>query len=135
MLRKREQQEREEMEEKSQTGSGREMGGGGGAERQKVRNRGVLMAVCRAGLLGIQGVVGAEGLLCVCVDRCMRRGMDGVMGGRWEVKDHWCPAGLFLGPSLEQYRLVANNNPGGNVGEDVYNAVRVCVCFQKRGYP
>lgn len=41
--------------------------GRGGAERQKVRNRGVLMAVCRAGLLGIQGVVGAEGLLCVCV--------------------------------------------------------------------
>lgn len=53
-----------------------------------------------------------------------------------EVKDHWCPADLFLGPSLEQYRLVANNNPGGNVREDVYNvSVCVCVCFQERGYP
>lgn len=34
-----------------------------GAERQKVRGRGVLMAVCRARVKGIQGLVGAE----VCV--------------------------------------------------------------------
>lgn len=62
MPRKRERQEREEMEEKSQTGTGREVVG---AERQKVRGRGVLMAVCRARLKVIWGLVGAE--LCVRV--------------------------------------------------------------------
>ena len=40
------------------------------------------------------------------------------------MKDQWCPAGLLLGPSLEQHRPVANSNPGGDKGEDVR---RVCV--------
>lgn len=46
-----------------------------GAERQKVRGRGVLMAVCRAGLWGMQGVVGAEG--CGWMDRERYRWSDG----------------------------------------------------------
>lgn len=55
----------------------------------------------------------------------MERGIDGVIGGRREVKDQWCPAGLFLGPSLEQHRSVANSNPGGGGGVDVYSGVCV----------
>lgn len=35
-----------------------------GTERQKVRGREVLMAVCRAGLWGMQGVVGAQRCMC-----------------------------------------------------------------------
>lgn len=44
-------------------------GGGGhwgvGAERQKVRSREVLMVVCRAGLWGMQEVVGARRSVCM----------------------------------------------------------------------
>lgn len=43
------------------------------------------------------------------------------------MKDQWCPAGLFLGPSLEQHRSVTNSNPGGDGGGDVYSVCRVCV--------
>lgn len=41
--------------------------------------------------------------------------MDGVMGGRWEVKYQWCPDGLFHGLSLEQHRSVMNSNLRGNM--------------------
>lgn len=58
---------------------GREGAGGVGGcrERQKVRGRVVLMAVCRAGLWGMQGLVGAERWVC----GWMERGKDGVMEG------------------------------------------------------
>lgn len=47
--------------------SDRHRGGGrSGAERQKVRSREVLMAVCRAGLWGTQEVVGAQGSVRMC---------------------------------------------------------------------
>lgn len=48
---------------KSQTGTG---GGKRGAERQKVRSREALMAVCRAGLWSMQEVVGAQGSARMC---------------------------------------------------------------------
>lgn len=43
-------------------------GGGGrrGADRQKVRSREALMAVCRAGLWSMQEVVGAQGSARMC---------------------------------------------------------------------
>lgn len=46
-------------------------GGSGGrwgvaAERQKDRRREVLMVVCRAGLWGMQEVVGAQRSACMC---------------------------------------------------------------------
>lgn len=75
-------------EEKRATGN---RGDGGkqadrvGAGRQKVRGRGVLMAVCRAGLGGMQGVVGEERLdACGWTDGGRNGGVDGVMerGGR-----------------------------------------------------
>jgi len=52
----------------------------------------------------MQGVLRAEGLcVCVCVcgwvDRERYRCSD---SGSGEVKDQWCPAGLFFGRSLEQ---------------------------------
>lgn len=50
--------------------SDRHGGGGGGesrgAERQKVRSREVLMAVCRAALWSMQDVVGAQGSARIC---------------------------------------------------------------------
>lgn len=53
-----------------------------GAERQKVMGRGVLMALCRAGLWGMQGLVGAEGW--------MERGIDGEMEeGEGSVVSSW----------------------------------------------
>lgn len=52
------------------------------------------MAVCRARLWGMQGVVRAEGLVCVCVwvDRWMNEGtygIDGVMEGEGSVVSSW----------------------------------------------
>lgn len=55
--------------------------------------------------------------------------MDGVMGGRWEVKYQWCPDGLFHGLSLEQHRSVMNSNLRGNM-RDVCVSIgvhRLCV--------
>lgn len=49
---------------KSQTGTGG--GGKRGAERQKVRSREALMAVCRVGLWSMQEVVGAQGSARMC---------------------------------------------------------------------
>lgn len=57
-----------------------------GAKSQKVRGRGVLMAVCRAGLWGMLVGCGARGIgVCGWMDGWMERGIDGVMGGRREV--------------------------------------------------
>lgn len=53
-----------EMGGKSQTGMGRS--GKRGAERQKVRSREALMAVCRAGLWSMQEVVGAQESVRMC---------------------------------------------------------------------
>lgn len=58
-----------------------------GAEKQKVRGRGVLMAVCRAGLEGTRGLVGAEEqqgwwMVSVGIDR---KGGEGSVVSSWPL--------------------------------------------------
>lgn len=58
-----------------------------GAEKQKVRGRGVLMAVCRAGLEGTWGLVGAEEqqgwwMVSVGIDR---KGGEGSVVSSWPL--------------------------------------------------